>query len=66
MTRFVHIVQVHPVENGKPNTYKVKLEREFETEEKALGWIEGFNELCGDGQRAVYMGRVNDATGELV
>jgi len=66
MTKFVHIVQVHPVENGKPNTYKVKLESEFETEEKALGWIKGFNELCGDGQRAVYMGRVNDATGELV
>lgn len=66
MTKYVHIVYVHPVELGEPNLAKVKLEREFESKAEADIWIDGFNELCGDGRKAVYHGRVNDATGELV
>ena len=66
MTKYFHIVQVHPVELGAPNLAKVRMEREFETKQEALEWIAGFNELCGNGQRAVYHGCVNDETGELV
>ena len=65
VTKYVHIVQVHPVELSLPNLHKVKSEREFRTKEQADAWIKGFNELCGDGQKAVYLGRVNDATGEI-
>jgi hypothetical protein len=75
MTKFVHIVYVHPVENGLPNLHKVKAEREFETKGEALRWVEYYNTL-GDNmrkqgailpdQRAVYYGCVNDETGELV
>jgi hypothetical protein len=75
MTKFVHIVQVHPVELGEPNLYKVKAEREFGTKGEALRWVEYYNTL-GDNmrkqgavlpdQKAVYYGCVNDATGELI
>lgn len=68
MTVYKHIVQVHPVENGQPNLYKVVHEEEFLTEAGAQKWIElygaTYNET-GDGYKAVYLGRVNDATGEL-
>jgi hypothetical protein len=69
MTKFVHIVQVHPVENGLPNLHKVELEREFETKEQAERWVELYNDnekIFGNEDRAVYLGCVNDATGELV
>jgi len=69
MTKFVHIVQVHPVENGEPNTYKVKLEKEFGTREEADKYINEFNivaDINGVEKRAVYLGCVNDETGELV
>ena len=71
MTRYVHIVQVHPVENGEPNLHKVKAEREFGTEQEARAWVSNFNYDGQDDGRwtrdilAVYLGRVNDATGEL-
>ena len=69
MTTYKHIVQVHPVENGLPNLYKVKTEREFVTKELAEYWIELFNKhpYQEDGivYKAVYLGRVNDETGEL-
>jgi hypothetical protein len=75
MTKFVHIIQVHPVYNGILQTHKVKAEREFETKEEALRWVEYYNTL-GDNmrkqgavlpdQKAVYYGCVNDETGELV
>jgi hypothetical protein len=75
MPKFVHIVQVHPVENGEPNLHKVKEEFEFETEEKAKEFIAEFNEFQRhwinevrkpEPVKAVYLGCVNDATGELV
>jgi len=69
MTKFVHIVQVHPVENGEPNLYKVKAEREFATKEQADAWIADHNSLHDPYEwnyKAVYLGCVNDATGELV
>ena len=66
MTIYKHIVQVHPVENGEPNLYKVKREIEFTSNKEALEWLEKFNYMVdGDGTIAVYRGRVNDTTGEL-
>lgn len=64
MTKYVHIVQVHPVENGEPNLYKVKQEKEYDTKYGALAAVMDYN-LIYKKTRAVYHGRVNDATGEL-
>jgi len=72
MTRFVHIVYVHPVELGEPNLHKVVEEQEFETKEHAEAWVNTFNtpnyrvDKGYPAYRAVYLGCVNDATGELV
>ena len=70
MTRYVHIVQVHPVENGKPNLSKVEREREFETKKQADAWIKIINDIEKTygpkvELQAVYRGRVNCETGEL-
>lgn len=71
MPKFFHIVQVHPVEQGKPNTFKVVEEREFGTRVEAEDWLEFFNHKGGvnrhgDKTVAVYLGCVNDETGELL
>jgi hypothetical protein len=67
MTKFVYIVYVHPVELGKPNLHKVKAEREFDTKQDAIDYIEHFNRTRFTGElEAVYLGCVNDATGELI
>lgn len=69
MTKFVHIVQVHPVYNGALQTHKVKLEKEFETKEEADTFITMFNiasDINDSRHQAVYYGCVNDLTGELV
>ncbi len=69
MTKFVHIVYVHPVEQDKPNLSKIKAEREFATKEQADAWIVDHNSLHDPYEwnyEAVYYGCVNDATGELV
>lgn len=70
MTKYFHIVQVHPVENGEPNTHKVVDELEFGTRVEANDWLEFFNhnpvaDRHGCKTVAVYTGRVNDETGEL-
>ena len=65
MTKYVHIVQVHPVENGLPNLYKVKAEREFPTLDRANDYIIEYNRIAEGKVKAVYRGRVNDATGDL-
>ena len=67
MTTNKHIVQIHPVENGVTNLDKVLTEGEFLTVEEADRWIESYNALFKGREttRAVYLGRVNDATGEL-
>lgn len=70
MTKYVHIVQVHPVELGEPNTVKVVTEYEFDNLTDANQWIETYNlnpkqDRHGYPTQAVYRGRVNDATGEL-
>ena len=64
MTKYVHIVQVHPVELGEPNLYKVKREEEFSDKNDAFAWMLDYN-LDHEHTKAVYLGRVNDATGEL-
>jgi hypothetical protein len=66
MTKFVHIVYVHPVEQGKPNLHKVKREEEFADFHQAMRWIRDYNLARSDDTQAVYLGCVNDATGELV
>jgi hypothetical protein len=69
--RYVHIVQVHPVELNLPNLHKVKAEREFATKEEAESEVRKWNalhELLTRGsvtEKAVYLGRVNHETGEL-
>ncbi len=65
MTKYFHIVQVHPVENGEPNLHKVKMEKEFETKYEATVWMMDYN-LIYKKTQAVYLGCVNDETGELV
>ena len=68
MTKFVHIVQVHPVENGEPNLHKVAHEAEAETKEEADAFIKWYNKAqqdTGGLYKAVYRGCVNDETGEL-
>ena len=70
MTIYKHIVQVHPVENGEPNLVKVVDEREFGTKVEAEDWLDVYNlnpkpNRHGDTTQAVYLGRINDATGEL-
>lgn len=42
MTKYVHIVQVHPVENGEPNLHKVMWEKEFDDFEETEFYIEMF------------------------
>lgn len=64
MTKYVHIVQVHPVENGEPNLYKVLEEVKFVTKEDADYYIQWYD-INDYELKAVYLGRVNDTTGEL-
>jgi hypothetical protein len=74
MTKLVHIVYVHPVENGLPNLYKVLSEQEFGTKEEAENYVIKYNtEYAGvrfgnknPYRSASYYGCVNDETGELV
>ena len=72
MTKFLHVVYVYPVEDGEPNMSKVKYEHEFWFKESAIKWMEGFNRVHAattedpEEFRAVYYGRVNVTTGELV
>jgi hypothetical protein len=65
MTKHFHIVQVHPVENGEPNLHKVVKEMEYSDIESAHAVVQHYNETATL-TRAVYVGCVNDATGELV
>lgn len=68
MTQFVHIVYVHPVENGEPNLHKVVKEMEYSEKwqaETCVEWLNMEYEAHSKELKAVYYGRVNDATGEL-
>ncbi len=38
-----YLVQVHPVEAGRPNLFKVKIEREFDTRKEAFFWAWDYN-----------------------
>ena len=64
MSNYFHIVQVHPIENGKPNMRKVRWQKEFWYRERAEEWIKRYN-AKSKVYEAVYVGRVNDVTGEL-
>ena len=65
MTTYTHIVYVHPVINGEPNLSTVLKKFEFFEKSIAMAYIEDFNEQHAEYSKAVYLGRVNDATGEL-
>jgi predicted nucleic acid-binding Zn ribbon protein len=68
MIQYVHIVQVHPVENGEPNLHKVVKEMEFGEKwqaETCVEWLNHDYQRHNPTRLAVYLGRVNDATGEL-
>ncbi len=65
MPKFFHIVQVHPVYDGILQTHKVKRETEFTNDWEAQEFIEDFNDNH-TAMKAVYVGKVNDETGELV
>jgi hypothetical protein len=70
MAKFKHIVQVHPVELGRPNLHKVRLEKEFDTAVEAQAYIDRFNKTAFKVANqeivcAVYNGKVNVVTGEL-
>jgi hypothetical protein len=65
MTKFFHIVQVHPVENGELNIYKVNEEFEYASREDAEAIVWHWNGIWTD-TKAVYLGCVNHETGELV
>ena len=65
MTTYKHIVQVHPVENGEPNFTTVLCEWESESKEKVDAYIAEYNTKLKHLYKAVYLGRVNDTTGEL-
>lgn len=69
MIKYVHIVQVHPVENGEINLHKVEMKLEFGEKKDADWYVEVTNASIKEHGnypfKAVYLGRVNDATGEL-
>jgi hypothetical protein len=65
MTKLVHIVYVHPVYDGILQTHKVVKEMEYSEYEFAEATVNHYNETATQ-TRAVYLGCVNDETGELV
>lgn len=68
MTQYKHIVQVHPVVNGRVNLGKVVEHHIYDEKWRAETLIEWLNEdyeAHKIEKKAVYRGRVNDATGEL-
>jgi len=69
MNKYFHIVQVHPVENGKINLTDVTFAAKYSTKEEASAYIEWFDNKRAPTKsffKAVYRGYVNDETGELV
>jgi GH35 family endo-1,4-beta-xylanase len=67
MTKYKHIVQVHTLIDGE-STMKWVVSKEFDKQTKAEKYAKQFNaiaESVGIAKKAVYLGRVNDATGEL-
>ena len=71
MTKYFHIVFTYPIERGWPNTYKPVDNKEFETWTEAEEFIIAYNRKPALNRHglttvAVYVGCVNDETGELV
>ena len=69
MTKFLHIVQVHPVENGEPNLNTVIKDIEFDeiwSAETCVEWLNHDYKRHNPTRMAVYHGCVNSETGELV
>ena len=66
MPKFFHVVHLCLfLENGKPDLYKPRYDEEFNTEDEAQKFIKDFNRKHID-LIAVYVGKVNDETGELI
>ena len=65
MTKYFHVVHLCRIENSKPDLYKPRYDEEFDTEEEAQKYVKDYNQNHTD-LIAVYVGKVNDKTGELV
>jgi hypothetical protein len=65
MTKYFHVVHLCQIANGKPDLYKPRYDEEFDTEDEAQKYVKDYNQNHID-LIAVYVGKVNDKTGELV
>jgi hypothetical protein len=66
MTKFFHVVHLCRIlEKGKPDLFKPRYDEEFKTEEEARKYVKDYNQNHID-LIAVYVGKVNDETGEMV
>jgi hypothetical protein len=69
--RHVHVLAIHPVENGEPNLNKVMHKQEFPTRDIAMGHVLNFNKNSqlntgpGTKMAAMYHSRIDNATGEI-
>jgi hypothetical protein len=64
--KYFHVVHLCRIlENGKPDLHKPRYDEEFNHEDEAREFIKDFNQSHTD-LIAVYVGKVNDETGELI
>ena len=59
-------VQIHPVYAGHINDYKVLNEREFDSFQEAINYMEEFNEFRPYNEVAAYPFAIDTETGEEV
>jgi hypothetical protein len=66
MMAIVYNVQIHPVHATHINDHKVIREREFDTFDEAITYMEEFNEFRPYDQVAAYPFAIDTETGENV
>jgi hypothetical protein len=71
ITTYKYMVRVHPMEADRAKISEVRLEKEFKTALEAQAYINRFNEKAVNESgrqvaQAVYRGKFNSVTGELV
>lgn len=62
---YTHVVRIHTMENGELNLHKIVKEIEYSELESAENCIEHWNETAIH-TKAIYLGCVNNATGDIV
>jgi hypothetical protein len=60
----VYNVQIHPINDGHVNYYKVLNEREFDNFQEAINYMEEFNEFRPYNEVASYPFAIDTETGE--